>query len=441
MTKQIALSALIVPPGTATAAWRHPDVDPAMVTDVAWYKTLAQLCERGMFDVFFLADTPATRTDNLHVWTQSPLYQNELEPLTVLAAVAGATEHIGLAATVSTSFFEPFNIARMFASLDHISGGRAAWNVVTSANDYAARNFGQPTLPPRDERYAMAKESYDVVTAYWDTWEDDAFVYDKAGARNFDPEKFHAVDHDGPYFRVSGGLPIARAPQGYPVIIQAGASEAGKEFAAETAEVVFGTGSSLAEAKAFSDDLKGRMEKFGRDRDSLKVLSGFSVVVGETEADAERKLAELQALVPAEARVMAICNDLETNLLDLPLDEPIPRDRVPATSNHHKAYFDEIVGLIDQGLTLREVAMRFTRGTTTFAGTPTQIADRMQEWIDAGASDGFMLSMQWLPGNLTDFVDLVIPELQARGMVRTEWEQGTLRDLLGLERPANRHVR
>jgi alkanesulfonate monooxygenase len=441
MTRQIALSALIVPPGNATAAWRHPDVDPAMVNDIEWYKRLAQICEQGMFDVFFLADTPATRTDNLHVWTQSPMYQNELEPLTVLAAVAGATTHIGLAATVSTSFFEPFNIARMFASLDHISGGRAAWNVVTSANDYAARNFGQRKLPPRDERYAMAKESYDVVTAYWDTWEDDAFVYDKAGARNFDPAKFHLVEHSGPYFTVTGGLPIARPPQGYPVIIQAGASEAGKEFAAETAEVVFGTGTSLDEAKAFTDDLKARMEKYGRPRDALKVLSGFSVVVGRTQEEADAKHAELQALVPAEARVMALSNDLETNLLDLPLDEPVPADRVPASSNHHKVYFDEIVGLIGQGLTLREVATRFTRGTTTFVGTPTAIADRMQAWIDADASDGFMLSMQWLPGNLTDFVELVVPELQARGMVRTAWEDGTLRGQLGLERPANRYVR
>ncbi len=438
MTTQIVLSALVIPPGSATGAWRHPDVDPSAVVDVDFYKQLAQVAERGFFDLFFIADTPAARTDNLSFWTQSPTFFNELEPVTVLAAIAGATSHIGLGATVSTSFFEPFNIARQFASLDHISHGRAAWNVVTSANDYAARNFGQERLAPHDERYVMAKESFDIVSSYWDTWEDDAFVYDKEGARNFDPEKFHATDFEGRFFRVHGGLPIARPPQGHPVIIQAGASEAGKQFAAETAEVVFGTGTSLEEAKAFYDDLKGRMAAFGRERDELKILSGLQVIVGKTESEAQEKAALLESVIPIGARVMAVSNDLESNLLDLPLDEPVPWDRVPASANQHKVYFDEIVGLIRQGLTLREVATRFSRGTTALVGDPVQIADYMENWIDKEAADGFMLGTRWLPGNLVDFVDLVVPELQRRRMVRTEWNGSTLRANLGLKRPANR---
>ncbi|TDT29881.1 LLM class flavin-dependent oxidoreductase [Naumannella halotolerans] len=441
VTKQIALSALIVPPGNTTGAWRHPDVDPAMVTDVEQYKQMAQLAERGFFDLFFLADTPATRTDNLEYWSQSPMYFNSLEPLTVLSAVAGATQHIGLGATASTSFVEPFNIARMFASLDHISHGRAAWNVVTSANDYAARNFGQAKLAPHDERYVMAEEAFDVVSSYWDTWEDDAFVYDKENAVNFDPSKFHVVDHDGKFFRVYGGLPIARPPQGWPVIIQAGASVPGKELAARTAEVVFGTGSSVEAAKAFYDDLKGRMEKYGRHPDELKVLSGLQVIVGRTEAEAIEKRELMDSLVPIGAKIMHLCNDLETSLFDLPLDEPVPLDRIPEKSNHHQVYFAEAADLIRQGLTLREVAMRFTRATTVFCGDPVQVADHLQDWVDQGAGDGFMMSVNWLPGNLADFVELAIPELQRRGMVRTEWTGSTLRENLGLARPANQHVK
>jgi N-acetyl-S-(2-succino)cysteine monooxygenase len=441
MAQRIVLSALIVPPGTAMAAWRHPDVDPSTVTSIRSYVELAQTAERGFFDLFFLADTPAVRFEQMDRWALSPLYHNSLEPLTALAAVAMATEHIGLGGTVSTSFFEPFNIARQFASLDWISGGRAAWNVVTSANDYAAKNFGQAKLAQHDERYLMAKESFDVVSAYWDSWEDDAFVFDKAGARNFDPEKFHRVQFDGEFVTVDGGLNIARPPQGHPVIIQAGASEAGREFAAETAEVVFGTGSSFEAAKDFYDDLKSRMAKFGRSPDQLKVLSGVQVIVGRTEEEAQAKLRTLAEAVPIEAKVTAVANDLETDLSGLPLDEPIPAERIPATSNHHQVYFEEILRLHRQGLTLREVALRFTRATTVIVGDATQVADHLEDWVERGAADGFMFNIQWLPGGLDDLVELLVPELQKRDLVRTEWEGTTLRETLGLERPAHPHAR
>ncbi|MCR2764262.1 LLM class flavin-dependent oxidoreductase [Microbacterium sp. zg.B48] len=440
MSQHIVLSALIVPPGTATSSWMHPDVDPSAPDSIETYVSLARTAERGFFDLFFLADRPGAQHRHLEQWTQTPAYQNSLEPITALSAIAMATEHIGLGATVSTSFYEPFNIARQFASLDWISHGRAAWNVVTTANDDVAQNFGLDKMAPHDERYVLAKEVFDIVTAYWDTWEDDAFVYDKAAARNFDPAKFHLVDHRGKYFTVKGGLNIARSPQGYPVIIQAGASATGKELAAETAEVVFGTGKSLAAAQEFYTDLKGRMAKFGRRADELKVLSGVQVIVGRTEEEARAKQELLQSIIPIEALVTFLSNDLETTLHDLPLDEPIPADRVPASSNNHQIYFQEIVELIGQGHTLREVARRYTRQTTVIVGDVVQVADELQAWVEAGGSDGFMFNVQWLPGGLDDLVELLVPELQRRGLVRTEQTDGTLRDRLGLLRPTNRHV-
>lgn len=437
----IALSALFHPPGAYKAAWRHPAVDPGCVVDINHYAKMAQLCEEGMFDLFFIADTPAARTDNLDVWSRSPMFQNGLEPVTLLAAIAGSTRHIGLGATVSTSFFEPFNIARQFASLDHISGGRAAWNVVTSANDYAARNFGLDKLPPHGDRYAKARESLDIVTRYWDTWEDDAFVFDKAAARNFDPAKFHAVDYQGQYFTVHGGLNVQRTPQGRPVIIQAGASDTGKEFAAETADVVFGTGANIDQAKSFYADLKGRMAKFGRSPDDLKILSGLSTIIGDTEAEAREIQRGLEELVPIEVRVNALGMDLETNLTDLPLDEKVPVDRIPANSNLHKAYFDHIAEMIRSGeYTLRELAKKYNRGSSVFVGSAAQVADHMENWIAEGASDGFMVSFSYVPGNVHDFVHKVVPILQERGLVKRDYPGTTLRDHLGLARPQNRHV-
>lgn len=442
MTQQIVLAYLADVPGMSRGAWRHPDVNPADVVNIEAYKHLARTAERGCFDLFFKADVLGAYTDDLDVWTEWPHYHaSKPDPLTLLAAIAGSTERIGLGGTVSTSFFEPFNIARIFATLDHITGGRAAWNVVTSAAKHVARNFGEDTLAPHDQRYEVAKESLEIVTSYWDTWEDDAFVWDTENARAFDPEKFHVTDYRGEHFRVHGGLSLPRSPQGYPVIIQAGASEAGKELAAETAEVVFGTGSSLASAQAFSADLKGRLARFGRDRDSLKIISGLEVIVAETEAEAQAKRDLLGGLITMRARLRYLSDDLETDLFDLPLDEPIPADRVPESANFHQQYFDEIRGLIAQGLTLREVATRYNRSRTAIVGTPVQVADHLQQWVDEGASDGFMLSGMWNPGNLEDFVDLVVPELQRRGMMRTEYTGTTLREHLGLERPANRHVR
>ncbi|HEU0147184.1 MAG TPA: LLM class flavin-dependent oxidoreductase [Bradyrhizobium sp.] len=438
--KQMVIGALVHANGSHAASWLMDEARPHASTDIDHYREMAQLAERGKLDFFFIADTPAARTENLRAWSRSPLFMNVLEPLTLLSAIAGATSHIGLGATASTSFYEPYNIARLFASLDHISHGRAAWNVVTSANDYAARNFGLDRLPAHADRYAKAKEFVDVVEALWDSWEDGAFVYDKAACQSFIPEKQHLVDHKGKYFTVHGALNLERPPQGRPVIIQAGASDTGRDFAAEYAEVVFGSSGNLDNAVAFYRDLKDRMGKFGRRPDDLKIASGISVVLGETEQEARDKLERWQELVHPDVGVLRLGQDLETDLSDLPLDEPVPVSRIPAASNLHKAYFDEIAGLIRQGLTLREIARRFNRAKATFCGTVTQVADHMEHWIEAGACDGFMISFAALPSTMSDFVTKVVPELQRRGVFREDYTGRTLRDHLGLSRPENRHV-
>lgn len=438
--KKIVLSCLFQANGYHKAGWRLPEAETGADTNIDYYIRTAKRLEEGLFDLFFIADTPATRTEYLDTWTKSPIYQNGLEPITVLTALALNTKNIGLGGTVSTSFFEPFNIARQFAALDHISKGRVAWNVVTSANDYAARNFGLERLPPHGERYEKAKECVELVKAYWDTWEDDAFIFDKANAMQFDPKKYHVVDHQGKFFKVYGGLNVARSPQGHPVIIQAGASDAGKELAAETAEIVFGTGSSMESAKAFYDELKGRMAKFGRDTSQLNILSGFDAVIGDTEKDAEDKFQYLQSLVPSELAVLYLSMDLETNLLDLPLDEPVPLARIPKTSNNHTVYFNQISELIHSGKTLRDISTTYRRGNRVMRGTAEQVADFMENWVEAGCGDGFMMPIGYYPGNLDDYIDKVIPILQERGSYKTEYSGTTLRENLGLIRPENRHV-
>ena len=326
MTKknQMVIGALIHANGSHAASWLMDEAVPHASTSIDYYRAMAQLSERGKFDFFFIADTPAARTENLKAWSRSPLFMNVLDPITLLAGIAGATSRIGLGATASTSFYEPYNLARQFSSLDHISYGRAAWNVVTSANDYAARNFGLDRLPPHGDRYAKAREFFQVVDALWDTWEDDAWIYDKKTSFSFIPEKQHALDHQGKYFTVRGALNVARPPQGKPVIIQAGASDTGMDFAAEVAEVVFGSSATLPKAKQHYRDLKGRMGKFGRHPDDRKIASGISVVVGESEQEAREKVESWQQLVHPDVGVMRIGMDLETDLSDLPLDQPVP---------------------------------------------------------------------------------------------------------------------
>ncbi|SCB55707.1 FMN-dependent oxidoreductase, nitrilotriacetate monooxygenase family [Bradyrhizobium shewense] len=438
--KQIVVGAMILANGTHSASWLMEEAQPSASTSIEYYRAMAQLAERGKLDFFMLADTPGAPTDNLQAWSRSPSYTNVLEPITLLSAVAGATTHIGLGATASTSFFEPYNLARQFASLDHISHGRAAWNVVTSANDYAARNFGLDRLPPHGERYAKAREFWQVVEALWDSWEDGAFVYDRSACLSFLPEKLHTVDHKGKYFTVQGALNIERTPQGRPVIIQAGASDAGRDFAAEVAEVVFGPSGTLGKAKEFYGDLQQRMGKFGRHPDDLKIASAITVVIGESEQEAHEKLEGWQNLIHPDVGVFRLGQDLGTDLSDLPLDQPVPEHRIPKSSNFQKAFFDEITEMIRERLTLRETARRYNRSKAAFCGTAAQVADHMESWIEAGACDGFMISFPALPSTLRDYVEKVVPELQRRGIFRTDYTGHTLRDHLGLRRPENRYA-
>jgi FMN-dependent oxidoreductase (nitrilotriacetate monooxygenase family) len=424
--------------GNHPASWLAPETNAGASTDIAHFISLARLAESGKFDLFFVADTPAARTENLHAWSRFPMYMNCFEPVTLLTALAGATSRIGLGGTVSTSFSEPYNVARLFASLDHLSKGRAAWNVVTSANDYAARNFGHATLPPHALRYERAGEFVDVVKKLWNTWDDDAFIRDRNSGRYFEPERMHVVHHEGKFFKIDGALNIERAPQGHPVIIQAGASDAGLELAARTAEVVFASASNLESAKASYEDLKGRLAKYGRRREELKILAGMPAVVGKTREEADAKVERMQQLIHPDVGRFRLGTDLEMDLSNLPLDEPIPEELLPKSANLHKAFFDGIVKIIrEEKPTLRQLYLRYERGRKTIKGTAKDVADVMEHWFTGGACDGFMMQFHTLPGGLRDFVEGVVPELQRHGLFRTEYGGPMLRDHIGLERPAN----
>jgi FMN-dependent oxidoreductase (nitrilotriacetate monooxygenase family) len=440
--RKMALALLATANGSHAASWLHPSTVAGGANDVDHYRHLAQTAERGKFDLFFIADTPAARTEKLDAYARFPMFMNVFEPVTILSALAGATTNIGLGGTVSTSFSEPYNVARQFASLDHITHGRAGWNVVTSANDFAARNFGHATLAPHAERYERAREFVHVVQALWDTWEDDAFIRDRERGLFFEPSRQHPVSHEGKFFKVDGALNIARTPQGQPVIIQAGASDTGKELAAETAEVVFASDSEVERATAFCADLKGRMAKYGRSPDQLKVLSGMPVIVADSDQEAEDLYQHLQSLIHPDVGRLRLGMDLETDLSDLPLDEPVPEDRIPKTSNLHRMYFDRIAEMIRKDrLTLRQLYLRYERGNKTLRGSVKTVADHMENWFRAGASDGFMLNFPLLPLALERFVEKVVPELQRRGVFRQDYTGTTLRQNLGLARPENRHVR
>lgn len=438
--QQMALAVLVQGTGAHPASWMLTESENDPATDIGYYTQAAQLAERGCFDLFFIADTPAARTENLEAFSRFPMFMNVFEPLTLLSAVAAATTHIGLGGTASTSFYEPYNLARLFASLDHLSHGRAAWNIVTSANDYAARNFGLDKLPPHGERYERAREFVGIVRALWDSWEDDAFSRNKAEGRNFDPAKLHVLEHAGTFFKLHGALNIARSPQGQPVLIQAGSSNTGRDFAAETAEVVFASDTTIEKGKVFYDDLKSRVAKFGRSPDSIKILAGMPLVIGSSRQEAEDKYQALQQMIHPDVGRMRLSTDLEVDLSGLPVDEPIPPHLIPEKSNFHHTYFAQIKEMANKGMTLREIYMNYERGLTTVRGTPTDIADRMEAWLTAGAADGFMLLFHTMPGGLRDFVETVVPELQRRGLMRKQYTGKTLRDHLGLARPENRYL-
>jgi len=435
---RMLLAVMASGPGAHVAAWRHPAARGASNIRIAHQVAMARLAERGLLHLYFVADTPAARTADLGLYSRMPLYMNELEPITLLPALAMATEHIGLGGTASASFYEPYNLARQFASIDHISGGRAAWNIVTSANDFAARNFGLDALPPHAERYRRAEEFTSVVLKLWDSWEEDAFGRDASSGVYFDPAKQHPVDHRGDFFTVRGALNLERTPQGRPVIIQAGASGPGMEFAARVAEVVFGSNETPEESRAFRDGLRERMARLGRDPDGMRMLAGMPVVIGESEAEAEDKYATLQALIHPDVGRGRLGMDLEADLSGLPLDEPVPEELIPTSANFHRKFHDTIVRMIrEERLTLRQMFLRYDRGRRTVRGTPKGIADTLEAWHAAGACDGFMMMFALMEEGLGAFVRDVVPELQRRGLFRTGPDGATLRDALGLARPAH----
>jgi len=435
MTKQLHLGAFMRPVGIHTAWWRVPGAYPDANFNLQHLVRFIQTLERGRFDAFFMADHLAVLNMPIEALRRSAT-ATSFEPLTLLSALAMATERIGLVATASTTFDEPYHIARRFASLDHISGGRAGWNIVTTSNPDAALNFGLDDHVEHDERYRRAREFYAVVTGLWDSWADDAWMRDQASGIFFDPARLHVLDHKGEHLSVRGPLNIARPVQGWPVIVQAGASEAGRQLAAETAEVIFGSSRTIADAQRFYADVKERMQALGRSPGDLKILPGALVVAGRTTAEAREKKAVLDSLVHPESGVPNLSMRLGVDASGFDLDAPLPE--IPQT-NASQSGRDSLVALARRdNLTVRQLAQLVGGyGGLQMVGTPVEIADTMQEWLEAEASDGFNVMFPTVPAGLDDFVDLVVPELQRRGIFRREYEGVTLRDHLGLKRPEN----
>jgi FMN-dependent oxidoreductase (nitrilotriacetate monooxygenase family) len=432
--RELKLGFILHGVGPGWGDWRHPDADPTASTNFAFYKRQAKAAEAGKFDFLFVADSVFVTAKS------SPHYLNRFEPLTILSALGAVTDHIGLVGTLTVSYSEPFNVARQFSSLDHLSGGRAGWNVVTSWLEGSASNYSKPSHLAHDVRYRLANEYLSVVQGLWDSWEDDALVHDKATGQFLDPSKLHPLNHQGEFFSVKGPLNIARSAQGQPVIFQAGASEDGKNFAAERADCIFVSHDDLEEAKAYYKDVKARAAGFGRDPDKLLILPGIRVVVGSTPEEAEAKYQELANLVSIENALSMLgrpFNDYDFSQHDL--DAPFP-DISQHGANSNQSASNRILKLArSENLTLRQVALRFATPRSHFVGTAEQVADSFQRWFEGGAADGFV-SFESLPGQLEVFVEKVVPILQQRGIYKQDYTSATLRGNLGLDVPRNRNT-
>ncbi|UGV27119.1 LLM class flavin-dependent oxidoreductase [Rhodopseudomonas boonkerdii] len=438
--RQLKLGAFMRPVSIHTGAWRYPGAVPDANFNFPLMKQMIRKLEAGKFDAFFMADHLAVLNMPVEALKRSHTVTS-FEPFTLLSALAAVTENIGLVATGSTTFDAPYHVARRFASLDHISGGRAGWNIVTTSNPDAALNFGLDDHMEHAERYKRAREFYDVVTGLWDSFADDAFPRDAESGIYMDPEKMHVLDHKGAYLKVRGPLNIARPVQGWPVIVQAGASEDGKQLAAETAEAVFTGGGPIGDAQKLYADIKGQMAKLGRDPDHLKILPGAFVVVGDSIEEAREKRALLDSKVHYANAIASLSINLGTDASGFDPDAPLPDD-IPE-SNASKSGRERVIALARrENLTVRQLAQRLGGyAGSAFVGTPQTIADEMQEWLETEASDGFNVMFPYLPEGLNEFVDRVVPELQRRGIFRTAYEGRTLRENLGLPRPENRFFR
>lgn len=434
--RQIRLGAFLPGAGQHVSAWLHPDSAADSVLDIRYYQRLAKTAERGLFDVFFLADGLSLPRRGKAFGRTS--FGVVFEPITLYASLSAVTEHIGFVATASTTYEDPFLLARKFASLDHLSNGRAAWNLVTTEGADAAGNFGLDAHPPHAERYERAEEFHDVVAGLWDTWDDDAVARDRQSGYFIDPDKVRTLDHQGRFYKVRGPLNIPRPVQGYPVIVQAGSSEAGKELAARTAEVIFTAQQTLEDAQAFYRDVKERLAKYGRSPDSLKIMPGVQPYVARTEAEAKAKYEELEDLIHPEIG-LGLLSGLTGGLVDLSeydVDGPLPE--LPETNNNKSRQVLMYDIARRKNFTIRDLYkwVAGARGHWTIVGTPARIADQLQEWFENEAADGFNIMPPVLPRDIDDFVDLVVPELQRRGLFRTAYEGRTLRENLGLERPS-----
>ena len=437
--RELKLGAFIPAAGHHVAAWRHPKAQADAGINFKHYARLAQTAEKAKLDAIFLADGLAAQF--VTGAEGRTAYGGTFEPVTLFSGLAAVTEHIGFIATASTTYEDPFLLARKFASLDHISGGRAAWNIVTTGSPHAAGNFGLEAHPDHSLRYERANEFYDVVTGLWDSWDDDAFLRDKDSGFFYDPARTRRLNYDGKYLKVRGPLNVPRPPQGYPVIVQAGSSEAGKEFAGRTAEVIFTAQQTLEDAQAFYRDVKGRLAKYGRRPEQLKIMPGIFPVLGNTESEAKAKYDELQDLILPEVGVALLSGLVgDFDLSKYPIDSPLPA--LPETQNQksRQALMYDIAK--KKNFTIRDLYLWVAgaRGHWTLVGTPSQVADQLQSWFENDAADGFNLMPPVLPTGLDDIVNLLVPELRRRGLFRSEYTGKTLRDHLGLERPKNRYT-
>jgi FMN-dependent oxidoreductase (nitrilotriacetate monooxygenase family) len=435
MPRQLSLNAFLHDTGHHEASWRHPESSSERVFDIDFYVEQAQRAEAAKLDGIFFADIPG-------LWAATPYRPTaHLEPITRLSAIAARTQRIGLIATASSTFYEPYNLARLFSSLDILSGGRAGWNIVTTQSEQVARNFNLTALPSPEERYARAQEFIDVVTKLWDSWEDDAILNDREGGRFFDPDKVHQIGHHGRYFQVEGALAAPRSPQGRPVLVQAGSSNQGRAFAARNAEAIFTAHQTLADAQAFYTDIKSRAATFGREPDQIKILPGISPFIGDTEAEARELQDHVNSLTVPAYGLAQLEGFGGISLHHLELDEVVPLE-VFGDAGHvldnDRSRLQVVANIVERDRpTLRQLLHRLAgaRGHNVVAGTPVQVADTITEWFQNGAADGFNVMPPLYPQLLDAFTSGVVPILQERGLFRADYEGTTLRDHFGLPRP------
>ncbi|MBO2537611.1 MULTISPECIES: LLM class flavin-dependent oxidoreductase [Rummeliibacillus] len=420
--------------GHHLAAWRYPETKTEEVTSLSLYKEIAQLAEQGKFDLLFLADVLAHNEEDI---AYTP--QIRLEATSVMAALAGVTDKIGLVATLSTTFNHPFNVARKFATIDHMSAGRSAWNIVTTAHDHEAANFGLEHIIDHSLRYEKADEFVEVTKELWDSWEDDTLLFNRETGIFLDASKIHPINHEGKYYKVRGPINIPRPPQGHPVLVTASASEDGKEFAAKHADILFTIApSTVAEGKVIYDDMKQRVAKYGRNPDHLNIMPGIVPFVAKTQKEAEEKYEAFQELILPELGIGWLSRYVDHDLSQYSPDDPMPELKNSKDVNGEKGRFELLSDLAKkENWTIRQLANYFVRGQGHLfvVGSGELVADTLSDWFLNGAADGFNVKFPYFPGGVKDFVDYTIPVLQERGLFRTEYEGSTLRENLGLDFP------